>query len=217
MSGLNYRALILDFGAVVAKLPFEALDMIEDGFGLARGSLDWRGPLDPACDALWRDVVAGRISEREYWPIRAREVSATRGEVWDAGDLFRRIVEIAGQSWQRPGMLDIIKQTRARGVPVVILSNELELFLGRRAMETLTVFGDVDAVIDATATRIFKPDARAFALALAAAGVSAPEALFVDDQPLNVEGARAAGLAALHFDICDVEGSLAAVKREMGL
>ena len=28
MSGLRYRGLILDFGAVITKLPFEALEMI---------------------------------------------------------------------------------------------------------------------------------------------------------------------------------------------
>jgi putative hydrolase of the HAD superfamily len=212
-----YRGLILDFGAVVAKLPFEALDQIETGFNLPKGSLDWRGPLDPERDALWRDVMAGRITERDYWPIRAREVSGRRGEIWDAGGLFRRIVGFAGESWLRPGMLSIIRETRARGIPVAILSNELELFLGRDGMETLSVFKHVDAVVDATRTGAFKPDARAYQIALDAIGVAAPQALFVDDQPLNVEGARAAGLSALHFDIGNVEGSLAAVREAMGL
>jgi putative hydrolase of the HAD superfamily len=217
VSALARRALILDFGAVCAKLPFEMLDLIETGFGLAPGSLDWRGPLDPQRDALWRDVAAGRITERDYWPIRAREVSATRGEIWDAGDLFRRIVGFAGESWLRPGMMAIIRETRARGVPVAILSNELELFIGRAAMETLSVFKQVDAVVDATVTGIFKPDPRAYALALEAVGAKAEDALFVDDQPRNVEGARAAGLAAVHFDIADVEASLAAVRAALGL
>ena len=217
MSELKFRALILDFGAVIAKLPFEALDMIEAGFGLPKGSLDWRGPLDPARDPLWRDVVAGKISEREYWPIRAREVSATRGEVWDAGDLFRRITVFAGESWLRPGMMAIIREARARGVKVGILSNELELFMGAEAMRTLSVFKEVDALVDAPKTDLFKPDAAAYALALESVGAKASEALFVDDQPRNVEGARAAGLAAVHFDIVDVEGSLGAVRAALGL
>ena len=212
-----YRALILDFGAVVAKLPFEALDMIETGFGLAKGSLDWRGPLDPARDPLWRDVVAGRITERDYWPIRAREVSAAFGEIWDAGGLFRRITAFAGESWLRPGMLAIIGEARARGMKVAILSNELELFIGAEAMRTLSVFKQVDAVVDATTTGAFKPDARAYELALEAVGVAAEEAFFVDDQPRNVEGARAAGLATVHFDIGDVEGSLGKVRAALSL
>jgi putative hydrolase of the HAD superfamily len=31
--------------------------------------------------------------------------------------------------------------------------------------------------------------------------VTAPEAVFVDDQPVNVDGARAAGISAVLFDV----------------
>jgi putative hydrolase of the HAD superfamily len=214
---LNYRGLILDFGAVVAKLPFETLDMIEAGFGLAPGSLDWRGPLDPARDRLWRDVMAGVISERDYWPIRAREIGEPRGENWSASDLFVRIVEMSGESWLRPEMLVLIDEVRARGTPVAILSNELELFIGPERMQRLSVFGRIDALVDATRTGIFKPDPRAYRLALDALHIDASAALFVDDQPLNVEGARRAGLAALHFDIAHVSETLAKLRAMLGL
>lgn len=216
-SPLHYRGLILDFGAVITKLPFEALDLIEDGFGLKRGSLDWRGPIEPERDPLWRDVVAGVISERDYWPIRAREISEPRGEIWSAADLFIRIVEIAGESWLRPGMLAIIDEARARGTRVAILSNELELFIGKTWIEKFSVFGKVDALIDATTTQIFKPDPRSYHLALDAIQTRPEDSLFVDDQPRNVEGARAGGLAAFHFDIARVDESLAGVRKALGL
>lgn len=214
---LAYRGLILDFGAVVTKLPFETLDMIEEGFGLERGSLDWLGPLDPERDPLWRNVVEGRMSEREYWPMRAQEISLPRGETWSAADLFLRIIDIAGESWLRPGMLAIIDEVRARGVPVAILSNELELFLGPKWFDRFSVFRNVDAIVDATRTQIFKPDPRAYQLALDAIRVSAPQALFVDDQPRNVEGALAAGLAAQHFDIARAEETLGVLRSRLGL
>jgi putative hydrolase of the HAD superfamily len=214
---LAYRGLILDFGAVVTKLPFETVPMIEDGFGLKAGSLDWWGPLDPARDPLWRDVVAGRISEREYWPARAREISEPRGETWSAEDLFLRIIDFAAESWLRPGMIATIDEVRARGVPVAILSNELELFLGPKWFDRFSVFKNVDAIVDATRTQIFKPDPRAYRLALDAIHVSAPEALFVDDQPRNVEGALAAGLDALHFDIARVDETVAILRARLGL
>ena len=214
---LNYRGLILDFGAVITKLPFETLDVVEDSFGLKRGSLDWRGPIEPERDPLWRDVVAGIISERDYWPIRAREISEPRGETWTAADLFVRIVEFNGEAWLRSEMLAIIQEARARGARVAILSNELELFIGKTWIEKFSVFKMVDALIDATTTHIFKPDPRSYQLALDALGVQAGEALFVDDQPRNVEGARAAGLTALPFDIAHVDASLASVREALGL
>jgi putative hydrolase of the HAD superfamily len=214
---LAYRGLILDFGAVITKLPFETVPMIEDGFGLKSGSLNWWGPLDPRRDPLWRDVVEGRISEREYWPARACEISEPRGETWSAEDLFLRIIDFAGEAWLRPGMIAIINEVRARGVPVAILSNELELFLGPTWFERFSVFKSVDAIVDATRTQIFKPDPRAYRLALDAIQVSAGEALFVDDQPRNVEGAREAGLDALHFDIARVGETIAALRTRLGL
>jgi len=217
LAPLNYRGLVLDFGAVIGKLPFELLDVIERGFGLPAGSLDWRGPLDPARDPLWRDVMAGVISEREYWPIRAREISILCGETLSASDLFKRMVDFAGESFLRPEMLAVIDEARSRGTAVAILSNELELFIGRQWIERLSVFQQIDALVDATTTDVFKPDPRAYALALDAIGVTAAEALFVDDQPRNVEGARQAGLAALHFDIGHVGESVARLRAMLGL
>ena len=32
------------------------------------------GPVAPATDPLWREMLAGRLSEREYWRRRAAEV-----------------------------------------------------------------------------------------------------------------------------------------------
>ncbi len=114
-------------------------------------------------------------------------------------------------------MIAIINEVRARGVPVAILSNELELFLGPNWFERFSVFKSVDAIVDATRTQIFKPDPRAYRLALDAIQVSAGEALFVDDQPRNVEGAREAGLDALHFDIARVGETIAALRTRLGL
>jgi putative hydrolase of the HAD superfamily len=62
-----------------------------------------------------------------------------------------------------------------------------------------------------------KPDAAAYRLALDALGLPAGRVLFVDDQPRNVAGAEAVGLAAVRFDPTDVAGSFTAVRRLLGL
>ncbi len=46
---------------------------------------------------------------------------------------------------------------------------------------------------------LLKPEIEIYELALDAAGVLPGEALFVDDNPANVEGARRAGLASFRF------------------
>jgi len=61
------RALVLDFGGVISRTLFETHGQTEAALGLPAGTLTWRGPFDPASDALWCDMQAGRLSERDYW------------------------------------------------------------------------------------------------------------------------------------------------------
>ena len=75
-------ALVLDYGGVICVTTFERQPQIERKLGLAPGTLRWRGPFDPDSDALWRDMLADRISEREYWRRRAAEVGRLIGEDW---------------------------------------------------------------------------------------------------------------------------------------
>ena len=75
-------ALVLDYGGVICRTTFERQPQIERKLGLAPGILRWRGPFDPDNDELWRDMLADRISEREYWHRRAAEVGRLVGEEW---------------------------------------------------------------------------------------------------------------------------------------
>ena len=62
-------------------------------------------------------------------------------------------------------------------------------------------FDQVDAVVDATRTKILKRDPRAYALALESLALAADEVVFIDDQPRNVSGGEAVGITSLHLDI----------------
>ena len=91
MSGLRearQQALVLDFGGVVTRTLFETHAITEAALGLAPGTLKWRGPFDAGSDPLWRDMEAGRLSERDYWLARTREVGALLGEDWDRMETF---------------------------------------------------------------------------------------------------------------------------------
>jgi HAD superfamily hydrolase (TIGR01509 family) len=44
-----------------------------------------------------------------------------------------------------------------------------------------------------------KPDSRIYRLSLQGLGVAPLESVFIDDNPANVEGARAVGMHAIHF------------------
>jgi len=56
-----------------------------------------------------------------------------------------------------------------------------------------------DDMIISAEVGLLKPDRRIYELALQRLGVLPDEAIFIDDMPVNVEGARAAGLHAIQY------------------
>lgn len=212
------RALILDFGGVISRTLFETHPASERALGLAPGTLTWRGPFDPANDALWRDMQAGRISERDYWLARTREVGALLGETWDR---MERLVQRARgddpDAVVRPETEALVRAAHAAGCRLAILSNELDLFYGRALRERMALLRLFDVIVDATYTGVLKPDPRAYRDCLSQLGVEAADARFVDDQLRNVEGARRIGLPTVHFDVLDPVRSVREAASMLGI
>ncbi len=216
--GLRFDALLLDFGNVISISVFERQRENEAVLGLAPGTLDWRGPIDPDGDSLWQKMTAGALSERDYWALRAAEVGRMLGhDAWTPLDFHRAIRGTDPNRIVREAARRTVRAARAAGLRVGVVSNELELFWGRDFMDRLDLLREVDVLVDATHSGVLKPDPRAYRTALGALGVAAQRALFVDDQSRNVEGARAAGLDAVFFDIADAEGSFARVRARLGI
>ncbi len=194
------RGLIFDFGGVIIKTPFELLRPMEARLGLAPHTLDWHGPFAPERDDLWRRMQRGEITEREYWHERAREAGAAVGESWTMRELVAAL-EASEDEFVRPEGRAALEAARAAGIPVAMLTNDLEAFHGDAWFPTLSLAPLFDVVVDGSITGFLKPDPRAYALALEALGLEAHEAVFVDDQPRNAEGAEAVGLRTVRFDV----------------
>jgi len=198
------RALILDFGGVISRTLFETHDLSEAALGLPPGSLTWRGPFAPDSDPLWRDMQAGRISERDYWARRTNDVSALTGNNWTQMSDFVRAARGADPgAIIRPEFRTAIQRAKAAGIKLAILSNELDLFYGTDFRAKLPFMADFDVIVDAPHTKILRPDPRAFQTCLDALNLPAAACVFVDDQRRNVDGARAIGLKTVHFDVAD--------------
>jgi putative hydrolase of the HAD superfamily len=196
------RALVLDFGGVITRTVFETQPENERALGLPPGTLAWRGPFDPAGDALWRSMLAGTISERDYYRVRARETGRLVNEEWTTpAEFLLRVRGTDPSAAIRPGALAAIGAAKRGGARLAILSNELDLFYGSEFRARLPFLRDFDLVVDATYTGILKPDPRAYALVADGLGLPAGSCVFVDDQERNVAGAHAAGMDAVHFDV----------------
>lgn len=196
------RALVLDFGGVISKTLFETHALSEAALGLPAGTLTWRGPFDPASDEAWRGMQAGEMTERDYWALRMRETGALIGETWtEFPEFVGRLRGADPEAVIRPEALDAIRQAKASGYKLAILSNELDLFYGKDFRSKLPFLADFDLIVDATYTGILKPDPRAFHFVTKGLGIEAKDCVFVDDQPKNLTGAVAVGMPHIHFDV----------------
>lgn len=195
-------ALVLDFGGVISRTMFETHALSEAALGLAPGTLTWKGPFDPDGDALWRDMQADRISERDYWMTRTREVGRLLGQEWDRMETFVRRARGADvEAVIRPEAVAAIHAAKAAGCKLGILSNELDLFYGTDFRQRLPLLALFDVIVDATYTQVLKPDARAYASCQEQLGVAAGDCVFVDDQQRNIDGALRAGWRTAHLDV----------------
>ncbi len=197
-----YKALVLDFGGVISRTLFETHELTEKALGLARGTLTWLGPFAPATDPLWQDMQARKITERDYWLQRARETGKLAGKSWTRMDEFVQAARGADpDAIIRPEFRDALEIADRAGITCAILSNELDLFYGANFRHKLHFLSRFAVIIDATYSNTLKPDVRAYLAASDALLVSPKECVFVDDQMKNIEGAVAAGMTAVHFDV----------------
>jgi len=212
------QALVLDFGGVVTRTLFETHELTERALGLRSGTLTWQGPFDLASDPLWRSMQAAEISERDYWKTRTREVGQLVGEEWDTMETFvRRARGADPEAVVRPEADRAIRKAHAAGVRLAILSNELDLFYGADFRGRLPLLSLFETIVDATYTKILKPDPRAYQSVAEALGLPVDGCVFVDDQKRNVDGAVAAGMRPVHFDVANPAQSYAEALGHFGL
>jgi putative hydrolase of the HAD superfamily len=169
---------------------------------LAPGTLSWRGPFDTASDPLWQSTQNREITERDYWMTRTREVGQLVGEDWtDMQTFVQRARRAEAELVLRPEARDAITRAKEAGLKLAILSNELDLFYGVEFRKRFPLIELFDVIVDATYTRILKPDPRAYEQVIAEVGLPREACMFVDDQLKNIEGAKAVDLPCVHFDV----------------
>lgn len=218
MRDASQKALVLDFGGVISRTLFETHELSEAALGLKPGTLNWRGPFDPQTDPLWRAMQADEISERNYWTTRTREVGRLVGEDWQSMQTFVQRARGADvQAVIRPEAVAAIHAAKAAGCKLAVLSNELDLFYGADFRQRLPLLDLFDVIVDATYTGILKPDPRAYQDCLAQLGVRAQDAVFVDDQERNIEGALRCGLQVVHFDVREPAASYGQALKLLGV
>ena len=218
--GLAYRSLVWDFGGPVLLTPFELRAQTEQRLGLPPDTFPWSGPFDPAADPDWQELLAGEFTERQYWARRGDDYAAIDRGTGGAEGLRRLMCALYDADEDdliRPEPTEITTAARAAGMSVGILTNDLQAFHGAEWASRISFLSTVDVVVDGSVEGLLKPDPRAYELICSRLGVAAGEVLLVDDQPANLAGAAAVGMAAVAFDVTDRAVSYELVRSRLGL
>lgn len=201
--------LLFDFGGPVLKSPFELREHGAAGLGVDPAELSG-GPFDPA-DERWRRRMTGELTEREYWSAEAARFGL------DIRSFMRQFYEPSGDHLTRPGSVALVAEAQQAGRRVGLLTNDLTAFHDVEWQEPISVLRRFDPLIDLSQAGHLKPHPRAYEVAIEAMGCDPGDIVFTDDLVDNVEGALAAGLVAIHFDVTDPLGSLSRVRAALGV
>jgi putative hydrolase of the HAD superfamily len=97
-----------------------------------------------------------------------------------------------------PPMIELMRELKASGRRMAMLTNNVREWepVWRSMLPVDEIF---ETVVDSGFVGCRKPEARIYEMTLERLGLPAEACLFVDDLPHNCDGARAAGMAAVHF------------------
>lgn len=184
------RGMIFDFGGVLG-LPQK--DEARQGMMAAVG-IDEKRFFQSYFDVR-SEYDRGTISRREYWT----EVLA-RLELEISEEIFETLVVVDEESWvsENKQMIDFIRMNRDQMEKLGVLSNMPADFVPsiRNNFDWIEWF---DFALWSCDVHMIKPEQEIYILVADKLGLSPTECLFVDDSMVNVEGARAVGMEAIHY------------------
>jgi putative hydrolase of the HAD superfamily len=202
MSGSKIRAVLFDFGGVLAEEGFRngLLQLaVEQGLSEDLPQQGMRAVYDSG-------FVLGRGTAGDFWAL----LKARTGLSGDDDALSRRLLD---GFVLRPSMLELVRRLRRAGFTTGILSDQTDWLDALDARHRF--FAAFDHIYNSYYLGRGKRDPSAFRQVADDLGLDPAAVLFVDDDAGNVERARAAGLHAIHF--VDRAGFSAALERLLSL
>ncbi len=183
-------AVLFDFAGVLTSSPWAALT------AAGGGDLELMiGPYDEDTDHPWHRVERGELSISD-WAVEVTRIGSEAGIAVD----FTPLQALLGDMTVHDPMIDRIRVLRAEGYRVGLVTNNVRE--GSATWRAMLPLDDLfDVVVDSSEVGMRKPNPAIYHHALALLGVREPaRAVFLDDAPGNVEGARRAGLHAIHVE-----------------
>lgn len=187
----RWDVVIFDYGRVLSHSP--SRDEIAAFAAMV-------GVPDPPFWQLYSDTRdeydCGRHDCHQHWQRFAKAAGIALPK-----DHIARIVAYENRLWLRDNLqvLDLAREVRSYGMQTAILSNmPPDLLQGLRS--SFDWLGDFEVQIWSCEHGVIKPHPAIYKLCLERLGCEPHRALFFDDRPRNVGGARAVGMDAHLFE-----------------
>jgi putative hydrolase of the HAD superfamily len=206
--GRRIEAVISDFGGVLTTPLVQSFMAFQDRTGIGPEVLGQA--MQTATEAGGEnplfEMERGEISEEAFLEILTDSLEPLLGHRPE----MHRFKEIYFEALEpNPLMIELMRELRDGGHRMAMLTNNVREWepWWRPMLPVDEIF---ETVVDSGFVGCRKPESKIYALTLERLGLPAESCLFVDDVPVNCEGAERAGMAAVHFQ--DNEQAIAEIR-----
>lgn len=152
---------------------------------------------------LWEEYDRGVMGDQAVTAALRKNCAGYEKEFDRVFERFTDLVK------ERPYSAELVRRLKNRGYGVYILSNYGDTMYRSNAVR-FEFLKEVDGAVFSYREKIIKPDPAIYRLLMERFSLKAEETLFLDDRPVNVEGARRTGMKAAVVD--SYETIMAALK-----
>ena len=191
------EAIVSDFGGVLTTPLMHAFAAFQDTTGISTENLGkaMAAVAEEQGDNPLFQLEKGEIAETEFLDLLRVGLEPLIGH---RPELHRfREIYFEALNPNQP-MIELMRELKASGFRMAMLTNNVREWepLWRSMLPVDEIF---EAVVDSGFVGVRKPEARIYEMTLERIGLPAEVCLFVDDVEVNCEGARKAGMQAIHF------------------
>ncbi len=197
MANSNIEAIVCDFGGVLTTPLIQSFMAFQDQTGITTETLG--KAMQAATEANGEnplfEMERGEITEVAFLETLTDSLEPLLGHRPE----MHRFKEIYFEALEpNPAMIELMRELKAEGFQMAMLTNNVREWepFWRSMLPVDEIF---ETVVDSGFVGCRKPESKIYALTLERIGRSGDDCLFVDDVLVNIEGARKAGLNAVHF------------------
>lgn len=200
MSEFPYDAVLCDLDGVLRLWDPDAERTLERRYGVPEGTVH----ATAFAPELLQPLVTGKVTDDEW----RRNVAAALLPEYGRDAAIGLVTDWSASVGEvNVEVLELLREVRSSGVRVALATNQGDRL--NQDLEALGLRDEVDAVVNSAELGVAKPEPTFFFAAALMVDAEVGRCLFVDDDPVNVEVAKAVGMhARLYTGVADLHTAL---------